>query len=160
MEKVNKIIVNKTFKIKYEKLVKLEENREFCNHTIEHFLDVARIAYILNLEEGLGIRKDLIYSAAILHDIGRVDEYETCISHHTAGKNIAREILESIDGYSKDDIDIIVSAVNEHRSSYTDRSVLGELLYRSDKLSRNCMFCKAIDKCNWPDEKKNSFIKI
>ena len=53
------------------KMKKFEHDREFCCHQITHLLDVARIAYIKNLEAGLGIDKELIYTAAILHDIGK-----------------------------------------------------------------------------------------
>ena len=50
-------------------LQKAERTREFCRHTLAHFLDVARIAHIWNLEYGLGIPKDILYAAALLHDI-------------------------------------------------------------------------------------------
>ena len=47
----------------YERLQELEKNRSFCRHQINHYLDVARIAYILNLEGQLGISRELIYAA-------------------------------------------------------------------------------------------------
>lgn len=43
---------------------------------MSHLLDVARIAYIRNLEKGYGFRKDVIYAAAVLHDIGKALQYE------------------------------------------------------------------------------------
>ena len=76
MNKVNEIINNKLFIDKIQKLKLIEKDRIFCKHGIEHLLDVARIAYIKNLEEKLGYDKEVIYGAALLHDLGRV-QYET-----------------------------------------------------------------------------------
>ena len=52
-----------------------EKERIFCRHGMEHLLDVARIAYITNLEEGLGIEKDVIYAAGLLHDVIEDTDY-------------------------------------------------------------------------------------
>ena len=52
-----------------------EKDRIFCKHGIEHLLDVARIAYIENLEQNCGVSKEWIYTAALLHDIGRFLQY-------------------------------------------------------------------------------------
>ena len=43
---------------------------------MSHLMDVARIAYITCLEQNLGIEKDVIYGAAILHDIGKYAQYD------------------------------------------------------------------------------------
>ena len=67
--------------------------RVFCLHGIEHSLDVARIGYIKNLEQGLSFRQDVIYAMALLHDIGRCEEYASGKSHHEAGAELARPIL-------------------------------------------------------------------
>ena len=48
-----------------------EVDRVFCRHGLPHLLDVARIAWILNLERGCGLRRDVVYAAALLHDIGK-----------------------------------------------------------------------------------------
>lgn len=74
----------------------MEHDREFCCHQITHLLDVARIAYIKNLEAGLGIDKELIYTAAILHDIGKALQYTDKIPHEIAGEKIAGEILDTL----------------------------------------------------------------
>ena len=34
-----------------QEIGRLEEDRIFCGHDVQHFLDVARIAYIENLEQ-------------------------------------------------------------------------------------------------------------
>ena len=59
---------------------------------MSHLLDVARIAYIRNLEKGYGFRKDVIYAAAVLHDIGKALQYEEKVPHEIAGERIAGEI--------------------------------------------------------------------
>ena len=81
MERVNKILYNEKYKELLNKLNKLEKERVFCKHNMEHFLDLARIAYIKVLEEGLNYNKEVIYAIALLHDIGRVFEYENGIPH-------------------------------------------------------------------------------
>ena len=160
MEKVYKITLNNIYKTKYDRLQILEKEREFCNHTMEHFIDVARIAYIINLEENLGIKKQIIYAAALLHDIGRADEYDYGIPHHTAGAQIAEEILNSMDIFDDNEIKDILEAIKEHRSNSSNRTKLGDILYRSDKLSRCCFNCNVNDKCNWSEDKKNNYLKV
>ena len=76
MDNINKILHHPKYKSLLEELNELEKDREFCNHTLEHFLDVARIAYITVLEEELNYSKDVIYSIALLNDIGRVIQYK------------------------------------------------------------------------------------
>ena len=63
----------------YQRLQELEQERIFCCHQMNHLLDTARIAYILSLERGIGISKEAIYAAAILHDIGKGRQYESCL---------------------------------------------------------------------------------
>ena len=41
---------------------------------MEHFLDVARLMYIYNLEDQAGFSKEMIYAAGLLHDIGRYEQ--------------------------------------------------------------------------------------
>ena len=82
MERVNRILENVTFKKNLSHLRKLEENRIYCRHDIDHLLDVARLAYIEDLEKGLGIEKEIIYATALLHDLGRVLEYTKQIPHN------------------------------------------------------------------------------
>ena len=53
MTVTNRIAANELFLQCVEKNSKYEENRQFCKHGWEHLMDVARIAYIINLERGL-----------------------------------------------------------------------------------------------------------
>ena len=58
---------------------------------------MSRIAYMMVLEKNLQYSKEVIYAIGLLHDIGRVEQYEKGIGHHIASFNIAKEILKDID---------------------------------------------------------------
>ena len=138
-------------------LTRLESDRIFCRHTPEHFLDVARLAYIFALERNLDCFRELIYCTALLHDIGRARQYEDGTPHDEAGAAIAGQILNEL-GFSMEEIEVIVSAIRGHRAQ-TDQTVLGKLLYTADKRSRNCFSCKAEPECYWSPAKKNMTIQ-
>ena len=156
MEKVNEILNNERYRKYLVLLEELEEDRVFCKHGIEHFLDVARIAYIRVLEGDLPYSKGMIYAIALLHDIGRVLEYKENIPHHEGSLILSKEILDET-SFSKEDIGEILKAISEHRNIGTDE--LSKLIYESDKLSRNCFSCKSEKDCYWEMDKKNFTIK-
>lgn len=155
MDRINRILVHPIF-IECMKLNEMAEaKRSFCHHDIEHLCAVARIAMLLNLEEKAGIEKDIVYGAALLHDCGRYIQYENGTPHEEAGAEIARGILPEC-GYSEKETEIIIQAISSHRGSVQkDRdNALSDILYRADKMSRNCRFCKVYGECNWPEELK------
>lgn len=156
MNKINEILQNDIFKLNIVKLEKLEENREFCRHGINHSLDVARIAYIMTLEKGLDYSKEIIYAVALLHDIGRVMQYENGVSHHEGSVILAEEILRNT-SYDDEEISIIIEAIKNHRNK-ENASEFNKLIFKSDKLSRNCFMCKSYDECYWDSNKKNNII--
>ena len=92
MDRVNQIWNHPLYQTELHKLQLLEADREFCRHTPEHFLDVARLAYIRALEENYSVSKELIYCTALLHDIGRARQYEDGTPHDEAGAAIAGQI--------------------------------------------------------------------
>ena len=153
MKNANIILKHKLTQELYKRLDEFELKRIYCVHNISHSLDVARICYILNLEDGLGIDKDLIYSTAILHDLGRVYEYENKKDHNIASVDIAKEILEATD-FSKDDKEKIIDAIKNHRNNdQSDR--FNKIFYKADKLSRDCFNCRSQDSCKWSRDKMN-----
>lgn len=152
LENTNKILKNKTYTELLNKLNDYEKDRVFCRHTIEHFVDLARIAYIKVLEEKLPYDKDLIYTIALLHDIGRVMQYEDGIEHHEASAIVAKDLLECTN-FSVDDKNAIIAAIGEHRGQATSK--LSSIIKKSDKESRLCFNCKAEEQCYWSIEKKN-----
>jgi putative nucleotidyltransferase with HDIG domain len=132
-----------------------EAQRCFCHHDIEHICAVARIAMLMNLEENLGLAKDMVYAAALLHDCGRFEQYIRGIPHDEAGAAIASSVLPEC-GYEENEIASIVAAITSHRGASEKKreSVLADVIYRADKMSRNCAFCKVYEECNWTKEKK------
>ena len=125
--------------------------------SLAHFLDVARIAYIEVLEKKLNYNKEVIYAIALLHDIGRGLEYKEGVPHNIASALIAKDILKDID-FTEEQKSQIIKCIEEHRASSEDN--LSNIIYKSDKLSRNCFNCKSIKLCKWNDEKKNKGIKF
>lgn len=155
MDRVNLILKNPKYQEYIDRINRAEESRIFCLHNMNHFLDVARIAHIMNLEEGLGLSRELIYATALLHDIGRFLQYEEGISHETASVSLAPEILRET-GFSEEEIGEILSAVREHRNSQiAEEKSLAGIIYLADKTSRACFSCKAEKSCNWSVQKKN-----
>lgn len=157
MINTNKIFSTQSYQDILRELEDLEKDRIYCKHNLEHFMDVCRIAYILNLEEALGLSKDLVYTTGLLHDIGRVDQYKTGVDHALRSYELAKAYLELTD-FSQEEKDLILGAIKNHRKNLRDNSY-ESLFYRADKLSRACHSCPAKDKCNWSDEKKNLHIK-
>ena len=152
MERLNTVLRHPLYQQYYEELREEERDRIFCCHQMEHLLDVARIAYIRNLENNLGYSKELLYTTAILHDIGKALQYKEKIPHEIAGAQIAEKILDSLPeavAYTEEEKKEILTAIRGQR-----------LLYESDKCSRNCFACPAKKECNWSEEKKNREIQI
>ena len=159
MEQVNRICRHPLWRESMEQIRKLEQDRIFCRHDIAHCLDVARLAYLENLEKQLGLSQGLIYATALLHDIGRHLQYLEGIPHEQGSAALAQSILMDC-GYSPAEREEIVSAILRHRLPVTgSQNDLAGLLCRADKASRLCMFCEAAEACNWSQEKKNMSLK-
>ena len=62
MDRVNAIWKHPVYQEYYHRLEKLEEERIFCRHQMPHLLDVARIARIRSLEDGLELDTEVIYA--------------------------------------------------------------------------------------------------
>lgn len=160
MERVNKILENDRYQIYLEKNKKAEAQRRFCHHHMGHFLDVARIALILNYEEKYGQDRELIYATALLHDVGRWVQYQDGTPHEQASAMLAPEILRS-SGFSEKEEEEIISAIANHRNVFIkEEKSLSGLLYRADKLSRPCFACEMEKECNWKNDKKNKNLSV
>ena len=158
VDRIQRIQKNPVFQDLYIKLQDAEAGRIFCKHTMEHFLDVARLMYIFCLEDGENITKDVIYATALLHDLGRYDQMTCGTPHNVAGVEIAETILKEC-GFAENEILLIQKAIAGHRDHHSVADdKLAFYLYRADKMSRNCFSCDARAECNWPDEKKNGYI--
>ena len=76
MERLNYILNDEKYLYYLNRNKTFEKGRKFCKHNLKHFLDVARIAQVINLEENMGFEKEIIYVTAILHDIGKSFQYD------------------------------------------------------------------------------------
>ena len=155
MERVNKIYSHPLYKELISEIENAETDRIYCLHGLQHILDTARIAYILALEECLPVKKDIIYAAALLHDIGRAAEYTKGKDHREESVYIAKKILPECGFLPEEQMEIAL-AIEGHSNCGGEGLV--SLLQRADKLSRMCMTCKSIQSCKWSDEKKNMCI--
>ncbi len=160
MPEVEAIRTHPLFKENYARVVAAEEDRVFCRHQMRHLLDTARIAYIRVLERGLPFRKEVVYAAALLHDIGKAQQYEQGEPHEVAGARIAQRILMDVEGFDPREKTMIVAAVAQHRRWSDDSTPLGKLLYEADKSSRACFVCPEWDACAWPEGRKNPGVSI
>ncbi len=193
MKNTERLLENERYKNYLKRLEAFESDRVFCRHNLEHFVSVARIAYIHALEKGLLnesgtlccdaekveisklgkesyrflISKDLIYFTSLLHDIGRVFEYEEGTPHDEASVEIAISFLDE-STFNRAQEKLILDCIKEHRGRTeinTDSSgdsvqeLLIKIFKRSDKESRMCFTCKAYDDCYWSEEKKNHTVK-
>ncbi|MBS5967251.1 MAG: HD domain-containing protein [Finegoldia magna] len=157
MKNTDIVLNHNLFNEKINKIENDEKTRVFCKHDFSHLMDVARICYIINLEENLNIDKDLIYVTALLHDLGRADEVDTGINHSILSQEIAQEILKDLD-FDENSKQRIISAIKHHRTNKENDDRFIEIFYKADKLSRMCFRCPARSICNWPEEKKNKTI--
>lgn len=150
MEKVNAILNNPVYLDHIEKNISEEKERPFCRHHFDHLLDVARITYILILEEGNPfISREMSYAAGLLHDIGRWNEYREAGDHAQYSAELAEPILTDA-GFTAAEKDMIKKAISEHRlkdESSKHRSPLSLALSRADSFSRLCYRCEASKMC-------------
>ena len=149
MERVNRVLHHPRFVGELQHLDEFEKGRAFCGHGMDHLLDVARIAYILDLESNGRHEKDLIYAAALLHDIGRARQYEDGTPHEKESARIAAEILREC-GFDTTEAAVACEAILAHRTRAGGAgNGFGRLLYSADKLSRRCYGCGASGECDW-----------
>lgn len=159
MDRVARITAHPRFRAVLRDIEALERERPFCGHGLEHLLAVARLAWIYNLEEGTGLDRPLVYAAALLHDLGRAEEYRRGTPHEQAGAALARGILTDC-GFPAAERERICAAILCHRGAAApDREPLSALLHRADKRCRPCYLCAAAQVCNWPEERRSHSVE-
>lgn len=160
MDKFNQILAHPLYQMHRKAIEALERDRQFCRHDTQHFLDVARIGYILVLEDGLKIDKEVVYAYAFLHDIGRDVEYNGGEAHDLASIKLAKIILSDT-SYSEDEQRQIIGAIEHHRDrAIADSGTFEGFMYQADKKSRACHMCQAEPECHWAKNKKNMMIEV
>ncbi len=134
-----------------------EKTRRFCRHGIRHSLDTARIGYIYALENGLPIKKDVIYAAALLHDCVKYRDGEKVEAHEAQSAELSKKILPDC-GFTQEETLEISEAIRSHRNPSSE-SVLCRVLHIADRLSRRCYDCEVSRECYWSEDKKNKSIE-
>ena len=150
----NAILHNAVYAQTMETLRTLEQDRIFCRHGMAHCLDVARITMLLCREYAVAAEPDVVYAAALLHDIGRAAEYTDGIPHEEAAEPLARAILTECHtppALQEQIMRLIVC----HRNAQKEDGSLAYLFSLADKRSRCCFACPAFDACNWTAQRRN-----
>ncbi|MGM0472055.1 MAG: HD domain-containing protein [Bacillota bacterium] len=169
MQRLNSLLESEEYSNYLARNRECEKKRIFCKHNWQHLISVARITYIKILEEELVTElmtkwqlanqeqlKEVVYTAAMLHDIGRWQQYHSGVDHAIASADLAAQLLQKYD-YSGLEEQVILTAIREHRGrADSDKSILGRLLCSSDNLSRDCINCSVQQKCK---EIKNPDLK-
>lgn len=150
MERCNRIITNPEYRLYLQKNVQEEAGRIFCGHHFEHLVTVARLTYLILIEEGQPfISREMAYASGLLHDLGRWKEYQSDQDHAAVSSELAGPILEKA-GFPSPERLLIQKAIAQHRlrdSELRHRSPLSRALGRADRLSRLCFKCEARDSC-------------
>lgn len=157
MQRVNALLQDERFQVGLFQITELETHRIFCRHGLQHLLDVARIAWIMVLEQQLPLKKDIVYGMALLHDLGRYRQYAEQMPHHQASAELAEKILPDA-GYTTEECAQIVDAIRQHGTASQQQGKLAQILYYADKQSRNCFQCAAQAECKWTLEQRNKTI--
>jgi len=157
MERIQRILGHDKYLNYLAKIKTLEQGRPFCLHPIDHSIDVARIAYILWLEQK-SLEGDFtmehniqqqaklyLYTASLLHDIGRFRQYLDGENHAQASAELAVEILNDV-GFNQHEQVEILDAIRYH-NLYESTHLYTQLLQKADRLSRKCFQCKEQARC-------------
>ncbi len=148
MERVNRLLASPAYREYLQRIEDKEAGRPFCPHHFHHCLDVARLCWIFLLEEGIQCARDVVYGAALLHDIGRWLEYQGGGCHAARGAELADPLLVQA-GYNEEERRLIRDAIAAHRGKAVgaSSSPLSDFLRKADKYSRLCFQCNAWEDC-------------
>lgn len=102
-----------------------------------HTYDHTKRVYILSRRIGqeLGANLRILGAAALLHDVGRVHEKATGISHSIQSGEMSKQILGEL-GFNEVEVEQVVQVIRTHRFSenLSPTSLEGEILSDVDKL--------------------------
>jgi ribonucrease Y len=94
------------------------------NNLLDHCIEVAKIAKVIS--EEIGLNKDKVIRAGILHDIGKTVDSSIDGTHAKVGAELAKR-------YGEDDI--VVNAILYHHDAKVDLHPISSILQASNNLS-------------------------
>lgn len=158
MKNTNLLLRDRDFLALVDQLTAQEADRIFCKHSLEHFIDVARICYIHCLEDQIPVAKDLIYVTALLHDLGRCQSQADGKDHHLRSQEIAQTFLAKMD-FSSQEQTLILQAIGQHRHNQGPaKDPFIRAFQLADKEARLCFRCPAYELCHWDEARKNQVL--
>lgn len=158
MQRIQPILQHPVYRDALRQIEQLEQNRKYCKHGLPHLLDVARIAALIAVDRGAMYPRDVIYAAALLHDLGRCKQYTTGELHAQAGVRIAQQILQETD-FTEREQEEILQAVGKHQCDNSTEG-LAHIIFEADHISRMCFACPAADSCYWAEERRNRTVLL
>ena len=123
---------------KYQKIEKTVARELSCSaHAMEHVMRVYNLCLHLAKHE-LNVDLDVLKTAALLHDIARVKEFNDktgSIDHSALGPEMAEKILGTL-GYSKEKIAHVKHCIAAHRfrGKVKPQTKEAKILFDADKL--------------------------
>ncbi len=100
-------------------------------HNREHIDQV--VGGVLELGPTYDVNLDMLYAAAVFHDLGVVEGRET---HHLTSARMLREDIFIADFFTEEQIEVIALAIEDHRASSKNepRSIYGMVLSSADRI--------------------------
>lgn len=99
-------------------------------HGIEHIKTVIDRSFVLSKD--LDVNKEMVYVIASYHDLGHFIDAKT---HEIISAKMLEEDKKLEDWFSKEEIQIMKEAVEDHRASckYVPRSIYGKIISSADR---------------------------
>jgi uncharacterized protein len=123
---------------KYQKIKEIvRKELAHSHHDLEHVERVHDLCILIARDEPKA-NMDVLRTAALLHDVARIREFEATrgtVEHATLGAKMAEEILRKLN-YRKEEIDQIKHcvAVHRYRRNRKPRTLEAKILFDADKI--------------------------
>nr|WP_234120427.1 HD domain-containing protein [Clostridium hydrogenum] len=127
-----------TTKMKYEKIIKIVQDKLTCSaHNLDHVFRVYNLCLLLAKYEK-DVDLEVLIPASLLHDIARVEESEDKtgkIDHAVLGSVVAENILRKLE-YEEEQIKAIKHCIITHRfrTGNEPKTIEAKILFDADKL--------------------------
>lgn len=120
-----------------------------------HIYGVSKFCNLLALRRNLN--PELAATCGMLHDVYYMTDI-TGNNHAENGSKLAREILTEMGSYTKEEIDIVCTAIKNHSNKRFVEGIYDELLKDADVLD-HCFYNNAFPIADWEIERYNNLLK-